>query len=86
MTRIIKRKRLIAMESILALAGMLAAQACFGGPRYAAPAPNYGPYGVYSSGDYQNREWHNSEWWAKNHPQWTHQHHPNWTVASEHHQ
>src|SRR5437660_4854248 len=81
----------LAVELPLILSGALTMQACFEehtyrSPSYApAPYPGYGPYGVYTNGDYdRDRHWHNSDWWVEHDHNWVHQHHPNWMTASKH--
>lgn len=84
------RKVLLVVELLLVLIGGLAMQACFEEHTYRSapypPATSYGPYGVYSYGDYdQDRHWHDSDWWVDNDRDWVQRHHPNWITARKHH-
>lgn len=62
---------------------------CSGGYEWplvnAVPYTAYGPYGVYSHGDYdRDRNWHNSDWWVDHDRDWVQQHHPNWVTEHKH--
>jgi hypothetical protein len=63
---------------------------CSGGYEWplvsAVPYTAYGPYGVYSYGDYdRDHHWHNSDWWVDHDRNWVQQHHPNWITPSKRH-
>ena len=89
-------KIILVLEASLLAIGMLTLQSCFGRSPYYGGNPyygsnyssNYGPgYTLQPAyGDYdEQRQWHDSNWWASNRRDWTRQHHPEW-IASDRHQ
>jgi hypothetical protein len=77
----------------LLLFGMFAFQACFLESRDVIPANGYSSYitamfkpasapSGYEVGDWdENHEWHNRDWWVKNHRPWVALNHPAWLAS-----